>query len=79
MIVNGEVFLGLPNGTIFRNINLNTGKPIRGENVKTGLRRDAFGDKVMGYYFKERKSGEESSACMPCPSACRFLIIEGEN
>ena len=74
-IVNGNAFLNLPDGTEFRDIDLNTNKPIGGIAIKSGLRKDAFGDKVMGYYFKEKVTGEESSAFMPRPSACKFLII----
>ena len=79
-IVDGEAFLAMPNGTVYRSVNLNTGKPCGKVEIKTGLRKDAFGDNVIGFYCKDKATGEESSACMPCPSACRYLIItEGDS
>lgn len=73
-IVDGSVFLTMPSGTKFRDINLNTKKPTGGIKVKTGLIKDVCDINVIGYYFKFATSGEECSARMNCPSTCEFLI-----
>lgn len=74
-IVDGSVFLNLPNGTRFRSMNLITNKPMDSVKVKTGLRKDGLGMDVMGFYYTDEKTGEETSSCMPYPPGCRFLIV----
>ncbi len=75
-IVNGEVFLKMPNGTIFRDINLQTNKPMGPNQIKTGLAMDALGKKIRRFYCIDERTREETSSCMPCPSVCRFLIMD---
>ncbi|KKN73146.1 hypothetical protein LCGC14_0403180 [marine sediment metagenome] len=74
-IVPGDIFLKMPTGTRFREVNLNNNKPFGPILTKTGNRTADIGDRVIGYYFKY-PDGEESSACMPCPSACKNAIID---
>lgn len=77
MIVNGDVFLELPEGTRFRDINLNTGKPCGDIEIKQELLRSEILKKVTGYYSKIEATGEETAAHMLCPSACKFLVLSG--
>lgn len=74
-IVDGNTFLALPDGTRFRSMNLITNEPMGEIEIKTGLRKDALGRDVMGYYSMDEATREETSSCMPCPSACKFQIL----
>ena len=75
-VVNGNVFLKMPNGTIFRDINLQTGKPMGRKKIKTDVIKDVCNINVIGYLFSYELSGEKSSARMNCPSACKFMIMK---
>ncbi len=79
--VTGDVFLKMPVGTKFREVNLNTNKVFGPVFTKTGDRVADVGDKVIGYYFTY-PCGEETSAVMLCAKSCKFKIIkelEAEN
>ena len=75
-IVNGSDFLTLPDGVRFRSISLITNKPMLEVGIKTGLRKDALGQKTIGFYSIDERTREETSSCMSCPSVCRFLIMD---
>ena len=75
-VVNGVTFLKLPNGTIFRSVNLLTDKPMGRKKIKTGIIKDVCNINVIGYFFSFASNGEESSARMNCPSACKFMIMK---
>ncbi len=75
-VVSGSIFLNMPDGTRFRDINRDTNKPIGNIQIKTGLVKDVFGYEAIGFYEKDEITGEETSSRMLCPSACKFLIIK---
>ncbi|KKK61680.1 hypothetical protein LCGC14_3011930 [marine sediment metagenome] len=77
-IVDGDIFLTMPNGMIFRDINLQTGKPIGPKMIKTFVIKDVCDKDAIGYYYKFAATGEECSARMNCPAACKFLIIDAK-
>lgn len=73
-IVTGDAFLETPIGIRYREVNINTGKPMGDVMVKGGNKKT--GSKIKGAYFTD-PNGEESSFYMPCPSVCRFQILRG--